>query len=190
MTKLTAAQPSATQPRMMECLRDHRSVLVNKGGRPVEFAIRGIAYEFGGNEESNYGAAERLGLDRNWLVDRTGIRTRRMCAKGEDSSTLAADALGKALAGAGLTASELGHETVLIHIENGFVNLAPPAAIALAAKTGLTDVRVLGIDGVCSEPITALELASLLLDGGRAERVVISASFDYERTLDPGDAGT
>lgn len=156
----------------------------------MEIAIRGIGYQLGGNEESNYGTAERLGLDRNWLVDRTGIRTRRMCAESENSATLAVDALGKALDSAGLEAAELGQETVLIHIENGFVNLAPPAAIALAAKTGLTDVRVLGIDGVCSEPVTALELASLLFGAGRTNRVVISASFDCERTLDPGDAGT
>lgn len=156
----------------------------------MEIAIRGIGYQLGGNEESNYSAAERLGLDRNWLVERTGIRVRRMCAEGENSSTLAVDALGKALNSAGLEAAGLGQETVLIHIENGFVNLAPPAAIALAAKTGLTDVRVLGIDGVCSEPMTALELTSLLFGAGRAERVIISASFDYERVLDPTDAGT
>lgn len=156
----------------------------------MEIALRGIAYQLGGREESNYGAAEKLGLDRSWLVDRTGIRIRRMCAEGENSSTLAADALGKALGDARLKAADLGQETVLIHIENGFVNLAPPAAIALAAGTGLTDVRVLGIDGVCSEPMTALELTSLLFGARRAERVIISASFDYERVLDPNDAGT
>lgn len=156
----------------------------------MEIAIRGIAYRVGGEEVSNYDAAERLRLGRNWLVERTGIRTRRMCAEGETSSTLAVEALSKALGNAGLRATGLGQETVLIHIENGFVNLAPPAAIALAAKTGLTDVRVLGIDGVCSEPMTALELASLLFGAGRAKRVIISAAFDYERMLDPADART
>ncbi|GGS20805.1 3-oxoacyl-[acyl-carrier-protein] synthase 3 [Streptomyces griseoviridis] len=156
----------------------------------MEIAMRGIGYQVGGGKELNADAAVRLGLDRDWLVQRTGIRARRMCAEGEDASTLAADALGKALRSAGLEADRLGQETVLVHIENGFVNLAPPAAVALAARTGLTDVRVLGVDGVCSEPMTVLDLASSLFETGRADRVVLSAAFDYERVLDPTDAGT
>ena len=51
--------------------------------------------------------AQRLGLDEEWIVSRTGIRSRRIAAPDERLSDLAAQAGAAALADAGVPADEL-----------------------------------------------------------------------------------
>src|SRR5437763_11681370 len=51
--------------------------------------------------------AERLGVSEEWIVSRTGIRERRCAARSERLSDYAARAGARALARAGLEASEL-----------------------------------------------------------------------------------
>jgi 3-oxoacyl-[acyl-carrier-protein] synthase-3 len=156
----------------------------------MRLALAGIGYQMGSRTESNRDRSVALGLDEDWLVEHTGIVQRRVCIEGENVFTLGVDAVQKALKDAGLTGGELGHETILLHIQNGYTQFAPPAGIVLANAVGLTNVRVLGIDGVCAEPIAAIDLASGMLDRGQCDRVIISASVDFALALAPDDVAT
>lgn len=57
----------------------------------------------------NEDLAERLGVDDEWIVQRTGIRERRVVGPDETTASLAVEAGRKALADAGLRPDEISH---------------------------------------------------------------------------------
>lgn len=152
--------------------------------------MRGFGHRVGSRIVSNEETSLQLGLPADWLFDRTGIRERRLCGPGEDVLVLGKSAVESALQDAGLRPDELGKETVLLHIQNGLTHLTPPAAIVLAGSLGLKHVRCLSIDGVCAEPINALEIAALMFNAGTCERVIISAAVDFTGLIDSADKQT
>ncbi|WP_188316609.1 3-oxoacyl-ACP synthase III family protein [Solihabitans fulvus] len=152
--------------------------------------LRGVGHVVGSETVSNTDVASALGLPPTWLTDRTGIRCRRVCGDGEDVLGLAVDAVTRACADASLSMSDLGDETMLLHIQSGHVAFTPPGGVLLAGRLGLDRVRVLGLDGVCAEPIAGLEYAVLMLQAGRCARVVLSTSADFVSYVDPKDAAT
>lgn len=178
MNRLEGAGAAAAGPRPANALP----------AMPIK--MTGSGHAVGTATESNERLAESLGLESNWFTKRTGITERRVSGPGQDVLTLAGDAIRAACADAGIALEALGKETVFIHIQNGGHALAPPAAIQLASHLGLVDVRVHGIDGVCAEPIVALEEAALLLTSGRCDRAIVSAAVDFMDFVDDHDCGT
>lgn len=156
----------------------------------VNVGLAGMGHALGSTVVSNVDLANSLGMPPNWFVEKTGIEQRRICAEGEDVLTLAASAVTRACEDAGLDPADLGSETVLIHIQNGFTHFTPPAGVVLGGQLDLNGVRVLGLDGVCAEPIAALETALLLLQANRCERVILSAAVDFMTYVDPKDPNT
>lgn len=152
--------------------------------------LSGLGHAVGSTVISNVHLAKSLGLTPDWFVDRTGIHTRRICADGEDVISLASAAVTAACHDAGVEPADLGQETVLIHIQNGFTHITPPAAVVLAGHLGLDSVRVMGLDGVCAEPIAALDAALCLLEAGRCERVILSSAVDFLSYINPKDPDT
>lgn len=154
------------------------------------FSILGIGHCLPSREVSNADASVSLGLPADWLFEHTGIRTRRVCAEGENVLTLAKRAVLGALDDAGIPAAGLGAETILLHIQNGLTHATPPAGIVLAGSLGLRGVRCLSLDGVCGEPINAIEIAALMFNAGLCRRAIISASVDFISLIDPSDRNT
>lgn len=156
------------------------------------FEVVGSGYAVGSQIVDNRDTSVTLGLPPVWLEERTGIRMRRVCAPGEDVVSLAVSAVGAALGRAGLRAGELGPETRLFYIQNGCTHLTPPAVILLSNELGMPCVRPVGLDGVCAEPIVALELAAALFSRGNCERAIIASSVDFLSVVsgtDPETAG-
>ncbi|MEV0679357.1 ketoacyl-ACP synthase III [Actinosynnema sp. NPDC050436] len=156
----------------------------------VAVGLAGMGHALGSTVVSNVDLAKSLGMQPDWFTARTGIEERRICDAGEDVLTLAATAVSRACEDASLDLSALGPETVLIHIQNGFTHFTPPAGVVLGGHLGLDGVRVLGLDGVCAEPISALEVGLLMLQARRCERVIISAAVDLMSYVDPKDPDT
>jgi 3-oxoacyl-[acyl-carrier-protein] synthase-3 len=156
----------------------------------LRIRMAGIGHSVGSRVVFNEDVAHSLGLPSNWLETRTGIVERRVCAADEDVNSLARDAILAACGNAALDLVTVGSETVLIHIGIGMTQISPPPGIVLAEALGRPTLRVLSIDGVCAEPIVALEMASLLLDSGRADRVIVSSSVDFLSYINPNDPGT
>jgi len=156
----------------------------------IAVALAGVGHAVGSEVVSNSELALSLGLESDWFLTRTGIVERRACGPGEDVLTLGRDAVLGACEDAGLRAGDLGAETMLLHIQNGIAAFTPPAAILLSRKLGFKTVRALGFDGVCAEPIAALEVAALLLEARRCDRVILSAAVDFPEWVDPNDHDT
>ncbi len=138
----------------------------------------------------NAEVASSLGLGPGWLTDRTGIVQRRVSGPDEDVLSLAGDAIRNACQDGALSLTEVGQETVLMHTQVGPVAFAPPAAQLLAGRLGCAELRVVGIDGMCAEPIAALELALLMLQARRCRRVILSTAADFLSLISPTDPDT
>ena len=156
----------------------------------AEIVIGGLGHAVGSAVVSNVDLARSLALPDDWFVRRTGIVERRVCGEGETVLTLAAQAVRQACAGADVDVSDLGEETIIIHIQNGLTQLTPPSGIALVEQLGMNECRVLAIDGVCAEPIPAVEIATLMLDAGRCDRVILSAAADFLPIVRHDDTAT
>ena len=57
---------------------------------------------------SNQELSERVDTSDEWIVERTGIRSRHLAGEGETTSSLATDAARAALAAAGLEPKDIG----------------------------------------------------------------------------------
>ncbi|MBX9827301.1 MAG: hypothetical protein K2Y27_20210 [Xanthobacteraceae bacterium] len=152
--------------------------------------IAGAGHAIGSKVVSNRDTSIALGLDAFSLEERTGIVTRRVCAEGESVTTLAKAAIVRSLEDAGIGVGALGPETVFLYIQNGLQYLTPPAGIIIVHQLECPRVRVLSLDGVCSEPVHAMEVAALLLEKKRCDRVIICAAVDFMGVVDPRDEDT
>ena len=152
--------------------------------------IAGVGHCVGSRIVHNRDVAKSLGLNEDWFSSRTGIETRRLADDGENALTMSEQAVRRACEDAGRDLSTFGHETVVLHIQNGPTHFTPPAGVLLCDRLGLHESRALSIDGVCGEVINAFEMGALMLSSGVCSRVIISAGVDFERFVDPNDAQT
>ncbi|HEX3209970.1 MAG TPA: beta-ketoacyl-ACP synthase III [Geminicoccaceae bacterium] len=122
-----------------------------------------------------------------WIVERTGIRERRVAADGELTSDLARAAASAALANAGL-----GPERVdLIVVATSTPDHTFPAC-AMAVQRKLGAVRAVGFDlqAVCSGFIFALSVADKFLVTGQAKTALVIGAETFSRLLDWQDRTT
>lgn len=152
--------------------------------------ISGAGYSYGSKTILNEDVAVKLGLDPNWFKTRTGIIERRVCADNEDVLSLSINAIKNACEKANLGLGQIGEETLLIHIQNGLTHLTPPPGIIIANTLQTFDMRTISIEGVCSEPINAFEIAALMFSANKYKRVIISAGVDFINIINPNDSTT
>jgi 3-oxoacyl-[acyl-carrier-protein] synthase-3 len=125
------------------------------------------------------------GVEDEWIVRKTGIRTRRYAAEGEATSDLAAAAALAALDDAGLAANQLDHIIVATSTPD---HPQPATAAIVQHLIGADGVPAFDVNSVCSGFLFALNTAAALLrDGGHA--LVVGADI-YSRIIDPADRRT
>jgi 3-oxoacyl-[acyl-carrier-protein] synthase-3 len=131
--------------------------------------------------------AERLGIDDEWIVKRTGIHTRRRVAPGERTSDLATFAARRALTDAGVDAYDLDLVLVATMTPDEITpNTAPLVAHALGAeRAGAIDVGA-----ACTGWLAALRLAAGQIETGRADKVLVVGAEALTRLVDYDDKKT
>jgi 3-oxoacyl-[acyl-carrier-protein] synthase-3 len=136
---------------------------------------------------SNATVAERLGIDENWIVQRTGVHERRLAAPGETLSDYAAAAGARALTAAGTDAADL--DLVLVATVTND-DLTPSSAPQVAAELGATAAGAFDIGAACSGFVSALSVASGQIEAGRAANVLVIGADLMSRVVDPEDRST
>jgi 3-oxoacyl-[acyl-carrier-protein] synthase III len=142
---------------------------------PRTAAILSVATELPAGRITNADLAERLGVSEDWIMSRTGIRVRCQAAPDERLSDYAAAVGAKALARAGVDASELDLVMVATLSQDEVTpNTAPIVAHALGARrAGAIDVGA-----ACTSFLSGLTLACAQIEAGRADKVLlIGADF-------------
>ena len=119
-----------------------------------------------------------------WIVQRTGIRERRIAAEGESTATLATLAARRALDAAGIEPSELDLIIVAtITPEMVF----PSTACFVAASLGLSATPAFDMAAACSGFIYALNTGANFIKAGQYKTVMVIGAETLSRIVDYKD---
>ncbi|WP_137813610.1 beta-ketoacyl-ACP synthase III [Gandjariella thermophila] len=122
-----------------------------------------------------------------WIRDRVGIIERRFAAPDETVVDMGVEAGSKALADAGLTASDV--DTVIVATCTMPAPI-PNAAAQTADRIGIKAVGAFDVNAACAGFCYALGMASDLVRGGTANRVLVVGAEKLTDVVDPVDRST
>ncbi len=122
-----------------------------------------------------------------WIVERTGIRARHIANDGETTRTLGLEAARRALAHAGLEASDVD---LIIVATSTPDQTFPATATMIQADLGITRGAAFDIQAVCSGFVYGLAMADSLIKTGQSQCVLVIGSETFSRILDWSDRAT
>ena len=150
-------------------------------------AVLGVGSALPGRMVTNAELAKTVDTTDEWIVERTGIRSRYIAADGETTASLATEAARQALAHAGVDASEIG----LIVLATATPDQTfPSAATKVQAALGINDCVAFDVHAVCTGFLYALGVADSMLSSGTAQKALVIGSETFSRILDWEDRGT
>ena len=141
-----------------------------------------------GNPVTNNDLAAR-GIDTSdeWVVTRTGIRSRYLAAPGTTSSELGLVAAQRALEMANVAASDLD----LIIVATSTPDfIFPSTACLIQGKLGNKGAAAFDVQAVCSGFAYALGIADKFIRSGSHKKVLVIGAEVFSRILDWSDRGT
>ena len=122
-----------------------------------------------------------------WIVERTGIRTRYVAGEGESTTTLAAEASRHALEMAGLQAA--GIDLIILATATPDQTF-PASATTVQAALGINDCIAFDVAAVCSGFLYAMTVADNMLRGGAGKTALVIGAETFSRILDWEDRTT
>ena len=131
--------------------------------------------------------ARKVDTSDEWIMQRTGIRERRIAAPGEVTSDMGLKAAQAALAHAGIDAQAI--DLILLGTATPD-NTFPSSAVSIQAGLGIHHGAAFDLQAVCSGFVYALAVADGLLRGGNFKRALVIGSETYSRILDWTDRTT
>jgi 3-oxoacyl-[acyl-carrier-protein] synthase-3 len=136
---------------------------------------------------SNADLARIVDTSDEWIVERTGIRERRIAAEGETTGDLAINAARAALAHASIDASAVD---MIILATSTPDKTFPATATKVQAALGITKGAAFDVQAVCSGFVYALSIADSMVRGGQSECVLVIGAETFSRILDWQDRTT
>ena len=123
----------------------------------------------------------------DWIVERTGIRSRHFVEAGTNASDLAVGAASNAIEAAGLQPADID----LIILATSTPDMVfPSTACIVQRKLGIVGCPAFDVQAVCSGFVYALTLADSLIRTGTARRALVIGAEVFSRILDFNDRGT
>ena len=136
---------------------------------------------------TNAELAETVDTTDEWIVERTGIRSRYIADSTETTASLATDACRRALEAAGIDAADIG----LIVLATATPDQTfPSSATKVQAALGINDCIAFDVHAVCTGFLYALSVADSMLRSGAATNALVIGSETFSRILDWDDRGT
>ncbi len=133
-------------------------------------------------------AEHKLDSSDEWIVERTGIRTRHLAAPGVTASDLAVPACRHALEAAGRSAADVDLVIVATSTPD---YIFPSTAALLQHKLGIKNgAAAFDLQAVCSGFVYALSVADKLIRSGSHRCALVVGSEIFSRILDWSDRGT
>ncbi|HYB30442.1 MAG TPA: beta-ketoacyl-ACP synthase 3 [Solirubrobacteraceae bacterium] len=154
---------------------------------PARPAILSVAVEIPSTRLTTTELAARLGVSEDWIVSRTGIRSRPVAAPDERLSEFAARAGSDALMRAGVDPADVDLVLVATLTQD---ELMPNAAPIVAHAVGADRAGAIDLGAACTGFLSGLSLAAAQIETGRAERVLLIGADFTTRIVDWDDKRT
>jgi 3-oxoacyl-[acyl-carrier-protein] synthase-3 len=153
----------------------------------VRAAIAGVGSALPRRRVTNAELAQTVDTTDQWIVERTGIRSRYLAGEDETTASLAADAARKALAHADVNASAID----LIVLATATPDQTfPSSATKVQAALGIDDCIAFDVHAVCTGFLYALSVADSMIRSGNAKNALVIGSETFSRILDWEDRAT
>ncbi len=153
----------------------------------VRSVILGVGSALPVRRVDNDELAAQVETTDQWIVERTGIRSRYIAGEGETTASLALEACRKALDHAGLAPSDIG----LIVLATATPDQTfPSSATKVQAMLGIDDCIAFDVHAVCTGFLYALTVADSMLRGGNAGKALVIGAETFSRILDWEDRTT
>ncbi len=136
---------------------------------------------------TNAELAEQLDTSDEWITSRSGIRQRHIAADGELTSDLAFRASERALADAGMAATDVD---LIILGTTTPDNTFPATATKVQAMLGIGDAVAFDVQAVCTGFVYGLSVADNFIKARQAETALVIGAETFTRILDWEDRGT
>jgi len=130
---------------------------------------------------------DALGVGEEWIIQRTGIRERRIAEDGSGTADMATRAGSAALASAGLDATELDLIVVATSTPD---HLTPPTACEAQAALGANRAACFDIEGGFAGWIYALVVADGLIRAGTVRNALVVGADKLSTVTDRSDPNT
>ena len=149
--------------------------------------IAGVGSALPRRRVDNEELARQVDTSDQWIVERTGIRSRYLAADGETTASLATDAARRALDHAGVEAGDID----LIVLATATPDQTfPSSATKVQAALGIDDCIAFDVHAVCTGFLYALSVADSMLRSGNASKALVIGSETFSRILDWEDRAT
>ena len=136
--------------------------------------ITGVGMSFPEKRLTNADLEKMVETDDQWIVERTGIKERRIAPKGTGASVHGAKAAQQALAHAGVAAEDVD----LIIVPTVTPDMIFPAtACIIQDMIGAKKAWGFDLEGACSGFLFALQNARAQIEAGHAEKVLVIEDF-------------
>lgn len=136
---------------------------------------------------TNADLARRVETSDEWIVERTGIRERRVAGEGVYTSDLAVEAARRALAAAGRSPADVD----LILVATTTPDLTFPATAAIVQRKLHAPVGIaFDVQAVCTGFVYALSVADGFVARGQVRCAVVIGAETMSRIIDWEDRGT
>ncbi|MBI3141093.1 MAG: ketoacyl-ACP synthase III [Rhodocyclales bacterium] len=122
-----------------------------------------------------------------WIVGRTGIRSRHIAEATQTASDLALEASRRAMAAAGIAAEKVD---LIVLATSTPDYVFPSTACLLQSKLGVRGAAAFDVQAVCSGFIYALTIAEKFIRSGSHRCALVVGAEVFSRILDWNDRGT
>ncbi|HQY89406.1 MAG TPA: beta-ketoacyl-ACP synthase III, partial [Tepidisphaeraceae bacterium] len=133
---------------------------------------------------TNAELSKMVATDDEWIVQRTGIRERRIAGPTETTASLSSHAATKALKSAGLEPKDID----LIILATATPEMAVPStACFVAASLGLDETPAFDVSAACSGFLFAFDTAAAYIQAGRHKNILVIGAETLSRITDYTD---
>ena len=136
---------------------------------------------------TNHDLAKWVDTSHDWIVQRTGIEQRHMVAEGEKTSDLAVAAAEKAMAHAGIDASQLDLIVIATTTPD---DTFPSTATTVQRKLNAARAFAFDVQAVCAGFVYALTVAESMMKAQKAKKALVIGAESFTKLLDWEDRGT
>lgn len=128
-----------------------------------------------------------IGSSDKWIIERSGIHSRRFAGPDETLAGMATAAAGKALGEAGVPPDDV---SLVLLATMTHLRQAPPVAAEVAHRLGANSAGALDLGAACAGFCYGLAMAAGAVGSGIAEHVLVIGVERMSDILDPADRST